>query len=301
MTALDSVFDPPFLRKLDCLRLTVRHSLATRPGNTPMPHGSQPTGMEPASYQAYAPGDDPRYVDWSAYGRLEQMLVKRFRAEREAPLHLLIDTSASMGVPASDGKLPFAAALAASLAYVSLRRHDPVRIVTMGGRHAPLHSSPLFRHVGRIPELRAFLDHLEAHGPTRFDEATEAYLRATQPPGVVVVLSDFLVSPAVYESALDRLRARGCAVAALRLIGPEERHPPVWPRRVRLRDAETGSERLVNLTAAQHARYVAAVDHHLAALKRWCASRTLIFASPDTHAGIESCLFDALPRSGLLR
>src|SRR6185436_8787965 len=89
--------------KLDRLRLTVRKTLSTRPGQTLMPHGSQRSGIEIESYRTYTPGDDLRHLDWNAYGRLDQLLIKAFRAEREAPLHLFVDCSASMGFPESDG------------------------------------------------------------------------------------------------------------------------------------------------------------------------------------------------------
>ena len=70
---------------------------------------------------------------------------------------------------------------------------------------------------------------------------------------------------------------------------------------MRLRDAETGSERLVDLTAAHRARYARAVEEHLARLKRWCAARAIGFATADTAAGIETCLLGDLPRAGLLQ
>ena len=44
--ALAAVLAPAFLRKLDRLQLTVRRSLSTRPGNTPMPRGAQGSGIE---------------------------------------------------------------------------------------------------------------------------------------------------------------------------------------------------------------------------------------------------------------
>src|SRR5229473_4144226 len=98
--ALAAVLTPPFLRKLDQLLLTVRRALGTRPGNTPMPRGSQGSGIELENYKAYGPGDDLRHLDWNALGRLDQLLIKTFRAEREAPLHLFVDLSASMAFPA---------------------------------------------------------------------------------------------------------------------------------------------------------------------------------------------------------
>src|SRR5436309_2773016 len=97
--ALSAVLTPSFLRKLDRLHLTVRRSLSTRPGNTPMPRGSQGSGIELENYKEYGAGDDLRHLDWNAYGRLDQLLIKTFRAEREAPLHIFVDTSASMTVP----------------------------------------------------------------------------------------------------------------------------------------------------------------------------------------------------------
>ncbi len=297
---LRSVLDPGFLRKLNRLRLTVRHNFDTRPGNTPMPRGSQMSGLEIANHRTFVDGDDPRYLDWNAYGRLEQMLVKTFRAEREAPLHLLIDTSASMGVPRDDAKLEFAIALAASLAYISLRQQDPIRLIGLGGGAQPQAISPVFRHLKRLPEIDAFLRHLEPKGPTGLTERVEAYLRTTRLPGVAVALSDFLVPAADYEQALERLRARGCAVAALRIIGNQERDPDSLPRRVRLHDAETGAERVVTLTPANRARYAQALGEHLSGLKRWCDARAIGFAVPDTARGLETCLFDELPRAGLL-
>src|SRR6266436_8600812 len=106
--ALAAVLTPAFLRKLDRLHLAVRRSLSTRPGNTPMPRGAQGSGIELESYKPYGPGDDLRHLDWNAYGRLDQLLIKTFRAEREAPLHLFVDLSASMAAPLTDNKVGFA-------------------------------------------------------------------------------------------------------------------------------------------------------------------------------------------------
>jgi uncharacterized protein (DUF58 family) len=299
--ALRAAGSPQILRKLQRLRIVARHRHGVRPGNTLMPQGSQPAGLELANHKAYAPGDDLRYFDWNAYGRLEQMMVKTFRAEREAPLHVLIDVSASMGVPRGDAKLAFAAALAVGLAYVSLRQHDPVRIFLLGGalRAEPL--SPLFRHPQRLPELQAYLAALEPRGATALVEGVDSYLRTTRLPGTAVVLSDFLVPDDVYQRALGMLSERGYGVAALRIIGPEELRPRSLPARVRLYDSETGAERIIDLHDAHRRRYEQAIDDHLARLKSWCEARSILFAAPDTATGIETCLFQDLPRVGLLR
>lgn len=298
--ALDAALDPAFLHKLDRLRLTVHDSTSPHPGNTLMRHGSQADGMELTEYRPYVPGDDPRAVDWNAYGRLGALWVKRFRSEREAPLQILIDTSASMDVPAADGKLAIATALAAALAYIGLRQQDPVRLIALGAGERLLDISPLYRHVGRFGELRSFLGKLRATGTVPLADAIRAYRRATHSAALVILISDFLSPLPACEEALGLLGGPQQAVAALRVIGPEERDPERLPRRARLFDVETGSERMVTLTAEHRARYERALTAHLAHLTRWCAHRRQVFLPVDTDRGLDHCLFDLLPRSGVV-
>ena len=34
--------------------------------------------VEFSSYRKYAPGDDPRYVDWKLYGKTDRLYIKQF-------------------------------------------------------------------------------------------------------------------------------------------------------------------------------------------------------------------------------
>jgi uncharacterized protein (DUF58 family) len=299
--ALAAVLAPGFLRKLDRLHLRVRRSLSTRPGNTPMPRGSQGSGIEIESYKSYGAGDDLRHLDWNAYGRLDQLLIKTFRAEREAPLHVFTDLSASMTVPAADNKFAFAVGLAASIAYVSLRNHDPVRLVGVGSALASLHvASPFVRHRQAMPRLRDFLLQLRPHGETALATGITAALRTQRAPGVAIVLSDFLMEPAVYEAALEDLVARRFTVAAVRILGPGERDPSRLFRRGQLIDAETGRQRYINLDPDNLALYTRALDAHVERLQAFCNRCGIVFSVADTAAGLEQSLFHDLPALGLL-
>ncbi len=299
--ALTAVLTPGFLRKLDRLHLTVRHSLSTRPGNTPMPRGAQGSGIELESYKAYGAGDDLRHLDWNAYGRLDQLLIKTFRAEREAPLHLFIDLSASMAFPAADNKIGFAFGLAASLAYVSLRNSDPVRLVAVSeGLPHQYVASPFFRHRQALQRLRDFLLPLRPHGATAIAGGLAAALREHRSPGVAIVLSDFLADPSGYEAALGDLVARRFTVAAVRIIGPGERDPATLFRRGQLIDAETGRHRFITLTPSNRARYQHALAEQLARLQSFCTRGAIVFSVADTAAGLEQSLFHDLPALGLV-
>jgi len=299
--ALAGVLTPTFLRKLDRVRLTVRRSLSTRPGNTPMPRGAQGSGIELESHKPYGEGDDLRHLDWNAYGRLDALLIKTFRAEREVPLHVFVDTSASMAVPSSDNKLGFALGLAASLAYISLRNHDPVRIVSLNHAVAGAHlSSPLFRHRAALPRVRDFLLQLRCGGTTTLAAGLAAALRTQRTPGLAILLSDFLTPPEVYEQALGNLVARRYTVAAIRVMGPGEHDPARLFRRARVIDAETGAQRLMTLSAENTARYARALEDHHQRLRAFCTRCGVLFSLADTAAGLEQSLFHDLPALGLL-
>lgn len=299
--ALEAATGPDVLRALDRLRFRVRQAPGTRPGNTPMPRGAQGSGLEPEGHKAYAPGDDLRHVDWNAYGRLDEVVIRTFRAEREAPLHVFLDISASMAVPASDGKVACAAALAASLAYVSVSSHDPARLVALGGAlPGGMLASPFVRHRAGVERLRAFLLALRPGGGTRLADGIPAAIRG-RGGGVAVVISDFLVPAAEYEAALGSLAGAGFTVAAVRLLGPAEREPATRPEPVELEDAETGARRRVTLSPAALARYRVALEAHAAALGAFCRRCGIGLVPADPQAGVRGILFETLPSLGLLR
>src|SRR5688572_31110035 len=54
-------------------------------------------GMAFVESRAYAPGDDPRHVDWNATARTGDLFVKQFIEERELTVLLAVDLSGSMG------------------------------------------------------------------------------------------------------------------------------------------------------------------------------------------------------------
>src|ERR1700761_9106351 len=49
-------------------------------------------------HRPYLPGDDPRYIDWRAYARTGQYIMKLYREEVSPLLDLVLDVSASMAL-----------------------------------------------------------------------------------------------------------------------------------------------------------------------------------------------------------
>ena len=53
-------------------------------------------GLEFAGHRPYSPGDDVRYLDWNALGRLDTLVLKQFEAPGELTVAVAPDTSATM-------------------------------------------------------------------------------------------------------------------------------------------------------------------------------------------------------------
>lgn len=296
-------FDPSLFARLDRLRLRVGSAHGARAGETPVRGMTQESGLEVESFKSYAPGDDIRHVDWNAAARIDQLLTRRFVAEREIPVHLLIDVSRSMAVPAEDRKLGFALRLAAALAYVALNNNDPVRIALLreGADGPQVEESPLLRHRGRFLRLRPFLSDVTASGFTALSGGVERYLERHRERGVAIVVSDFLVPAEVYERSLTRLRTRGLTVRAIQVIGRRERTVTHLAGRLRVVDAESGGVREVLLSEADRRRYTSAFDARTDTLRGFCHGGGIGHAVACPEDGVEHCLTRVLPSSGMIR
>jgi uncharacterized protein (DUF58 family) len=75
----------------------------------------QGSGIEPENFRSYATGDDLRFLDWNAFARLDDLTIRTFRAERQVEATVLVDASASMGVPTRDDKFGLALLLGLGL------------------------------------------------------------------------------------------------------------------------------------------------------------------------------------------
>jgi uncharacterized protein (DUF58 family) len=300
-TLPDDPFDPDFFSRLDRVRLRFARASGARSGETPVRGVTQDSGIEVESFKTYTPGDDIRYVDWSAVGRLDTLLTRRFVAEREIPVHFLVDASASMATPEGDGKFAFARHLVAALAYVALNNNESVRLAALAA-NGGFAESPLLRHRGRYLTLKPFLVGVAAGGPTALADGVGRYLeRHGREGGVVFLVSDFLVEDAEYERALVLLRSRRLDVRAVHVVGRGERTLDGLGGRYRLRDVETGTERDVALGERERRRYREEFDARLGRLRDFCHRYGIGHAVAHADEGAEVCLTRTLPSQGMVR
>ena len=125
----------------------------------------QGSGMEFRDYRPYAPGDDFRSIDWNVFQRLGRVFLRLFEEQRDLPVYLAPDISASM----FHGEKPRAhAALrcAFALAAIALREHDSVGVFPFADTlHTGLRPGS---GKGRLMRVAQTLSRLEPGGQTDF-------------------------------------------------------------------------------------------------------------------------------------
>lgn len=299
MSRLEELLDLDVLRHYDGLALQGRHGMGDRPGDRRFPGRPQASGAEIESYVSYTPGDDVRHLDWNALGRLDTLLVRRFTAERELPIHLLIDSSTSMDFPVRDGKYQRAIELAMAIGYLGLSSNDAVRaalLTTQGAR-----VSRVFRQRPSAVALGRFLAEATTDGALDLGTALTDYARTRGAPGVIIVVSDFMTEATALESGIAALQARNHDVHLIQIVGPGEVDPSRDFAGGVLRDVESGATHAVQLTPATLAHYRALLDAHFAALATLATATGTGYVSVTSDVAVADIVTSDLARLGLVR
>jgi uncharacterized protein (DUF58 family) len=180
-------------------------------------------GMDFDEVQAYADGDDVRFIDWNVTARSESLWVKRFVEERELTVQLVIDASSSMTLgTAATTKRDTVTLVASVLAMLATRNNDRVGAVLFDEkvtRHVPPRKGR--KHMMQLATL--ILDHPSSGNATGLAEALEYVRRVQTRRAIVFVLSDFQSEG--WELPL-KLLARRHDVVPVRIVDPLEEAPP---------------------------------------------------------------------------
>ena len=291
-----SLMDPRFLKKLEGLSLVSKRVFAGQmQGEKRSPkHGSS---VEFADFREYTAGDDLRYVDWKAYGRLDKLFLKLFLEEEDLSLHLLLDTSRSMefGVPQS--KADYARRVAAALGYVALSEYDRVSVAgfsaALGQILPPTRGKP-----GVMPFFQFLQARTPTGGGTNFGDALSRYAALARGGGIAVVLSDFF-DPS-YERGLKALLARRFQIVLIHVLDVEEVHPTLTGD-LRLLDAETGEAREVSVSPHLLAQYQAQLTTFCDGLHGFASRYGLDYVRTATDVPFEDVILTFLRRQGVLR
>ena len=106
-------------------------------GNLAGHHKSPLAGfaVEFAGHREYAPGDDPKHIDWRVFFNRDKYFIKQYEMETNFVCHLVLDASASMRYgEGAEQKLLYAARMATTLGYSIVRQSDKVSLAMFDDR-----------------------------------------------------------------------------------------------------------------------------------------------------------------------
>jgi uncharacterized protein (DUF58 family) len=234
-------------------------------------------------YRHYEAGDDPRYVDWNIYGRLDRLYVKLFLDEKNLCVHLLLDASASMDF-GNPSKFQYGTRLAAALGFVGLSNLERVGVGVF--RNCIAEAWPPHRGRNQFLSLLDFLRNLRPGGPTEINDSLSGYARRAPEPGLAILISD-LLDPVGYQAGLRALQKRGFDIHVLHLLSPEEMNPASGGD-LRLIDAETGEIREVSLDGEAHRSYLRRLSAFLEEAKKFCRTNGINYHRLVTDSPLEA-------------
>jgi len=288
-----ALFSEDFLRRLELLRLALVRAAGSRAEGLRLAGPAGGTG-EFREHRNYVFGDEPRYIDWNLYGRLEKLFLKEFTPEHEGRALVLLDTSASM---AAGEKFDFARRLAAAIGYLASAGGDRLTVVAFEAARA-LALAPRPGPAG-FYELLEFLERLAPAGRSGYRAAAERGLStaAGRGRGAAVWISDFWTDPAAWESCAAPASG-GYDVALIRALSPAE-IAPAAEGALLLVDSETGERLRLAGGEAARAGFERAAAGHAAALAGFAARHRCRLVAAETSRPFEETALELL-RGGRL-
>ncbi|MBX7106396.1 MAG: DUF58 domain-containing protein [Gemmataceae bacterium] len=230
-------------------------------------------GIEFADVRPYEPGDDVRYLDSAVTARTGMPHVRTYRAERECAVRLVVDVSGSM-----DGKRAVADDLVALLAFAAVANRDRVGLSLFSDR-IEHHQSPARGDRTAEQIVRRYADWSAKNRRTDYSAGLAPLARHRR--SAAFVISDFL---GLADSRPLRIAGLRHDLTALWIRDPAERTLPDHGR-LRLADAESGTERIVNTSSprvrAAYAATAGARDERIARLLREAGVRVVRIAPTD--------------------
>ena len=242
------------------------------------------SSLDFSDFREYHPGDDVRHIDWNVYARTDRVYIKRFLDEQEMRVHILIDSSKSMGK-----KWLFAKQLAFSLGLMVLSHDD--RLTVSAGQSA---ITP-FRKKGK--SARKLYEHFITNLPLpeKVAFAKDASFYAAKDSTVLFVVSDGLEPLEDWQIFFRQVPRFSHDIRFLHLTAEDERKPNFTGDN-RLIDEETREAVNVTMTYQALQTYIHKREVHTKGLKALCAKHGVQYMQIDIEEGIQHVLFQQLAR-----
>ena len=295
------LFDAAFLARLETLALAARRLARGRQRAERRSH-ARGASVEFAEYRPFVSGDDWRHIDWNAFARWRQFVLKLFVEEEDLHVHLLFDCSRSMdwGEPR---KFDHIRRIVAGLAYLTLANLDRAAAVPLGlGHEHPRWAPSRGRH--RFLQLLRYLADCplsQANPPVGLADAVRRWTATRPRRGLVIWVSDLWgTSPGDATDALDRLRHARHELAVVQIVDPDEGEAGSTGE-YEIEDVESGALRTVIIDSRTAREYRARYDGYQETVRRYCRQHQIPLLQAGTDVAVEDLLMRSLLEGGFVR
>lgn len=252
--------DTDFFKELERFSLLVRKRVSTAysGGRKSMRFGH---GISPVGYREYRKGDDFKLVDWKVYGRTEKLFIREHEEERSLVVHILLDSSGSMGY---GGKFAYASRLAAGFAYLATTENEKYTISRFCHRFYP--GEPKRGRRNLISSI-AMLDDTLPRGKTNLLHIAELFASQIKTTSMVVMISDFFDDTEDVISSIYRLARHDLVV--IQVLAPDEAQLG-FGGDVKFVDLESGNSLVTRVTEGERSEYLRRLNDHNQAIRATC-------------------------------
>jgi len=246
-----------------------------------------------AEYRPYAPGDDPRSIDWNVYARSDRHYLKKYHGETNAEVHIVLDASASMGYRSPLGprdavsKFEYGCFLAASLAHFAIHQRDSVGLLLFDTDITD--KVPARARRGQLSRILHVLDRASPGKSTNFTESLQNVVQFLNRRGIVILISDFYEVPATMMKAVRALQYGGNDLIVFHLLDPAELELRVDQPLI-LEDVET-AERMEIIPEVIAQQYHDLLQEHIRTLQHECRTSRIDYTMLDTSRPLDHALF----------
>ncbi|TWT45656.1 hypothetical protein RAS1_20840 [Phycisphaerae bacterium RAS1] len=249
--------------------------------------------VEFAEHRPYVAGDDLRHIDWRLFGRKDRFFIKQYEEETNLRCNFLLDTSSSMAFGGGGvSKFEYAAALAASMAYLVSEQHDAIGLITFDSRVRT--NLPETTGHQQLLNFLALLDDAAPEGQTDVKMLFHRLAEQLRRRSVVVLISDLLADIDAVADGLEHLCHTGHELIVFHTLDPSEWDFP-FVENVMFEGLED-ELRLLADPQALRASYMAAVERFCTRVKTVCLKHRADYVAVNTRDPVEVVLSGYLSR-----
>jgi uncharacterized protein (DUF58 family) len=248
--------------------------------------------VEFSEHRRYAPGDDPKDIDWLVFAKTDKHYVKKFEAETNITGYLVVDASASMAYTYRQPitKLDYSISLAAALCWLMVHQQDPCGLMVFDEKVTT--SLPARSRRSQIAQVLSLLSKVAPSGKTDVARSLVQVAAMLRHRSLVMVFSDLLADPEPVRESLLRLRHGGHDVILFHVLDEAEVKFP-FEGMVELDEPETRDKLVIDADAAR-AGYVSAVQAFREGYREWCFRAGVDYVPLDTSMQFDTALVEYL-------